>query len=530
MIEKDYENEALHSPVRQIHAAIDVMDLTDPSKYYSFKNTDALKSVSIERIGDEGKFFGYGICQKANIHLIDVNREININSNFIMTPAFAALDPMDFTLPMPIVQPTEINRDENTNELSITAYDFLYTKCDCAIADLNLTAPYTMKDIIKAWFFHVTESEEEDIIQFINVDPSLFDVEYSPNFDGTETMREVFDDIAEATQTIYYITPGSFCYLTFKRLDRDGEAAYTIGKEDYITLQSKTNRRLATIVSATELGDNVSASLEQSGSTQFIRDNAFWDLRDDVGTLVEDALAAMGGLTINQFECDWRGNYLVEIGDKINLVTKDNEVVTSYLLNDTLDYDGSLSQRSSWNYTDNDSETEDNPSTLGDALKQTFAKVDKANKQVEIVVSDVNANTSAITSLEMTTDNITASVTDIDDNMSNLASEVSTKMSANDVSISIQKAMEQGVERVTTSTGFVFNEEGLHISKENSEITTSITEDGMNVYRSGEKVLSADNLGVKAEDLHATTFLIIGENSRFEDYGSGRTGCFWIGK
>lgn len=530
MIEKDYENEALHSLIRQLYITVDTMDVTDPSKYYSFKNTDAVKSVSIQRIGDEGKFFGYGICQKANIQLLDANRELNINSNYVMAIGLAATDPFDMTLPFPIVQPTEVNRDENTNELSITAYDFLYTKTKCTIGDLNLTAPYTMRDIIKAWYFHVTENEDEDYIEFINVDPSLFDVEYSPNFEGTETIREVFDDIAEATQTIYFITPGSFCYLTFKRLDRDGEAAYTIGKEDYVTLQSKTNRTLTTIVSATELGDNVSASLEQEGSTQYIRDNAFWDLRDDVGTLVEDALAAIGGLTINQFDCDWRGNYLVELGDKINLVTKDNEVVTSYLLNDTLTYNGGLRQQSNWSYSDNSGETLNNPSTLGDALKQTFAKVDKANKQVQIVVSDVNANTSAITSLEMTTDNITASVTDIDDNMSDLASEVSTKMSANDVSISIQKAMEQGVERVTTSTGFVFNEEGLHISKENSEITTSISEDGVNVYRDGEKVLSANNLGVQAEDLHATTFLIIGENSRFEDYGRGRTGCFWIGK
>ena len=39
----------------------------------------------------------------------------------------------------------------------------------------------------------------------------------------------------------------------------------------------------------------------------------------------------------------------------------------------------------------------------------------------------------------------------------------------------------------------------------------------------------ADNLGVKAEDLHATTYLIIGNNSRLEDYNTNRTGCFWIG-
>jgi hypothetical protein len=52
----------------------------------------------------------------------------------------------------------------------------------------------------------------------------------------------------------------------------------------------------------------------------------------------------------------------------------------------------------------------------------------------------------------------------------------------------------------------------------------------MKVYKSSQEVLVADNLGVKAEDLHATTYLIVGNNSRFEDYNSSRTGCFWIGR
>ena len=58
---------------------------------------------------------------------------------------------------------------------------------------------------------------------------------------------------------------------------------------------------------------------------------------------------------------------------------------------------------------------------------------------------------------------------------------------------------------------------------------TQITEDGMVVYRNEDAVLTANNVGVDAVNLHATTYLIIGENSRFEDYGGSRTGCFWIG-
>ena len=60
---------------------------------------------------------------------------------------------------------------------------------------------------------------------------------------------------------------------------------------------------------------------------------------------------------------------------------------------------------------------------------------------------------------------------------------------ADDVNISISTALADGIDKVTTTTGFTFNEEGLHISKSDSEITTNITEDGMTVYKNDEAVL-----------------------------------------
>jgi len=64
-----------------------------------------------------------------------------------------------------------------------------------------------------------------------------------------------------------------------------------------------------------------------------------------------------------------------------------------------------------------------------------------------------------------------------------------------------------------------------------SEMKTQITEDGMQVFHSGSPVLTANSKGVNAKDLHASSYLIVGEGkgrSRFEDYGA-RTGCFWCG-
>ena len=467
---------------------------------------------------NESKFFGFGVCQKLNIKLIDTKRMIESNTDQFYK-VYLGSEGEEYISSFPNFYTTEANRDENTNELSITAYDAIYGAASHTAAELGLAAPYTILDVVErcSAFLGVNSIEFIGVTEEVNP----FNTEYpeGANLEGTETVREVLNAIAEATQTIYYIDANN--NLIFKRLDISGDAVLTIGKADYITLDSKTNRRLSAVCSATELGDNVIASSGITGTTQYVRDNPFWELREDIATLLENALGVVNGLTINQFNCSWRGNYLLELGDKIALTTKDDNTVIAYLLNDSITYDGSLNQTTSWSYTDNEGESVDNPSTIGEALKYTYAKVDKVNKEIEIVAGET-------ASIKLDTNNIQASITNLDNNISGLTKEVNTKVSAEDVNISIQKSLEQGVDKVTTSTGFTFNEEGLTVTKSNSEMSTQITEDGMTVSKDNKEVLTANNQGVKAIDLHATTYLIIGDNSRFEDYGSNRTGCFWI--
>jgi hypothetical protein len=504
------------SPSRYIRGRV---ELYENLKYkYRYDNNKELKSFTIERLGSENKFFGYGVSQKLTLSLVDNARSIEFDASKHTLRAKLYSAGNDFITTYPLFYISEIKRDENTNELTVTAFDILQEATKHTVSELNLSAPYNIDKFINACIellgidFYYFES---------NTEVKHMQDEYitGANFEGTETIREALDAVADATQTIYFVNYANF--LVFKRLDVAGDAVYTIDKANYYTLESKSDRRLTTVISATELGDNVSASLEEEGDTHYVRDNALWELRDDIATLVEDALDAAGGLTLNQFSCSWRGNPCIEIGDKIDIVTKDDNTITSYVINDSINYSGGLSQDTSWSYTEGD-ETSGNPSTLGEALKKTFAKVDKAKAEISIVAGET-------AELKLTSDSVQTAVKRIDNNIADVIAEVNTKVSAEDVNITIQSVLDEGVGKVTTATGFTFNEEGLHITKSNSEITTSINEDGMKVYRNNDEVLVADNLGVKAEDLHATTFLIIGKNSRLEDYDSGRTGCFWIG-
>ncbi len=665
------------SPVRKIGAK---MEFASGDGVITFTEQDNLKSARVERVGDESKFFGFGVCQKLNIKALDINKEFAITTAHKGQLSFSVNDEA-YNVASPVFQVSETHRDEVTGELSITAYDLLKEASKYTVNDLGLVAPYTIRDVVTQigaklgakdtlvanatanlakpiaqwelkngayidgdyivlpeenssasviidwnkrsdvfYITAVTDSAEANYsvytaysyldadgitqlsgngdvehnlngeygyswdtrwigetyknglknatrvkvtfsrsttyaklpykfknvmfstnnVEYVQFKTTCFDSNYEEgaNFDGTETLQEVLIAAAEATYSIYYVNSNN--ELVFRRLLNAGNGLFTVNKERYIELDSSTNRKLTRIVNVTELGDNVEANTGEIGSTQYVRNNPFWENRSNIAALLKNAIAAVGGLTINQFTCSWRGFPFLEVGDKLSFTTKENNLVTSFVLNDVIEYNGALTEKMQWKYTDNDSETEANPVGLGEALKSTFAKVDKANKEITLLASETEANKSALATLQINTDSIAASVKSIEENTSGaiggiaddvakLTSEIETKMTSEEVSIAVKKELENGTDKVTTKTGFTFNDDGLTVEKSNSEMKTQITEDGMKVFKNDEEVLTANNVGVNAVNLHATTYLIIGTNSRFEDYGSNRTGCFWIG-
>lgn len=524
-------NESLNSPVRTIEAKVELFE--GSTLLHSFTHKDRIKSFKIERVGENSKFFGFGVCQKLNLHLQDVDRELNCpTSNHIDVYLGSGGDPLLFA---PSFYVSEVHRDEKTNEMSITAYDLLYKAEAHFTEELTLPDGYTIGEFaaLCAEKIGTTVVYPESIASFAAYYPT------GANIEGTETIREMLDAIAEATQTIYYIDWQN--RLVFKRLDKDGEAAAHITREHYFEMKSGTNKRLAAICSATELGNNVEASLDVSGSTQYVRDNPFWDIQENIDEIVEAALAEVANLTINQFDCSWRGNFLLEMGDKIALTTKDNEVVYSYLLDDVLTYDGTLSEKSQWKYTDNDNETASNPSNLGDVLKYTYAKVDKVNREIDLVASETTNNKNTIAALEITTDSMVSSVQRIEERLDEtlegiedeldkiISNKVEAAITPENLKITIEQILEQGVDKVYTTTGYSFDADGLKISKTDSEMKSILDEDGLTVYRNNDEVLTVDNTGVNGINMTVRQYLIVG-GSRFEAYGSNRTGCFWVGQ
>lgn len=499
-----------------------------------FSGSNSLVSFTVERIGENSKFFGFGISHKAEIKLLpdsrpQKNKELKIYFTSTHEASFENL------YPYPSFKIEEIKKDENTGELTLTAYDKLHAATAHTIAEVDLPTDYVLGEIASACADFLGLS-----MDFRGDDGNIWSTYYpeGANLDGAETLREVLDAIAEVSQTIYYVDDRD--YLIFKRIiDAD---SFNITKADYMTLKSGESRKLTSLTHATELGDNLTEDSGEPGVTQYIRNNPFMELREDIADMLRTALDLVKGTEITQFDLDWRGNPLLEIGDKIQIVDKEGNYLTAYVLDDVITYDGGLSEKTRWSY-EVTNETADNPTSLGESLKQTYAKVDKVNKQIDIVVSESGENSASIAAIQANLDSISASVTkvqeeattsfeSVNEEVSALKTEVANfKIEADNALLEFKREVElDGVNKLTTSTGYSFDSEGLKITKSDSEINTTITEDGMKISRQDEVVLIADNQGVKAEDLHATTYLIIGDNSRFEDYeGNTRTGCFWIG-
>lgn len=494
---------------------------------------EILQDFTIERTG-ENRFFGFGICQKINGTIIDLNKTIDISEEHTIEAAFGVGE--DFVYPFPKFYIQEFSRDEGEGTVAFTGYDILFKAENFTFADLLLPSNYLVSTIAASCARLL-----EVPIKFVNIDETLLETRFTTNLDanfsGDESLRRVLDAIAEFTQSIYYIN--SQWELVFRRLNPAEASSITVDEDQYLSFQNGGERRLKSIASVTEGEDNVESVGDGEGVTQYIRDNPFLTLRDDIGSLLERAQANVGGMTLSEFDMEWNGNYLLEIGDKIAIETEEGTFY-SYLLDDSLTFDGGLFQVTTWHFDNNEGERATNPISIGEALNQTFVKVDKANKEIVLQAAKVSANTSAISALQINTESISASVTrveetaneklgSLEDELVKVQEEVSLKMDTEAINAEFKKVREEGVEKVETSTGFTFNEVGLTIKKSNSEMKTQITEDGMTVYRNEDKVLVADHEGVKAKDLSATTYLIVGGRSRFENYGSNRTGCFWIG-
>lgn len=481
------------SPRREISCYIE-MNLEDS---YEILRAKQIYNWKIERNAEDSKFFGTGVCQKMTLETIMTDFGSQVRT---INPVSGV---SGFTFSTPLFYITEVIQDEVANKITYTAYDGLYFATLHKIKEANLPSTYTIKEL--------AEKAVALIPELSGVDTSSFPANLpftSANLSGEETCREIFDDIAEATQTNYYVNSENI--VCFKRMNTI--VSVNVPKTAYFEATTGAVYVLKTIMSVTELGDNASSTATGSPDvsgievTQYVRENCFYtQLKDtELNNVLQQAINNVGNSYLYEYSIKWRGITATEPFDIISFANRDGLYVETVLFNDTISYNGGLIEQSSWSYKAQD-ETEES-SGISERINNTFARVNKVDNTVKIHAGLINNLQEEYAELNVTVDGINTKVQKNSGDISTLnqtATEINTQVQKNtgDISTLNQTATElrsevtdannNASQAVQTANGFsqrISNAEGSISSIE-------LTMDGV-IYQNdqGTTVINGSNI------------------------------------
>lgn len=291
------------------------------------------------------------------------------------------------------------------------------------------------------------------------------------------------------------------------------------------------------------------ASIQQYGLTEFkIENNEFCDKkRQDAIQLIYNTLR---GISYYPFETTTEGLGWYEIGDRLTVIDSDDTEYSCVVFNYSITIAGSIRETLKAK-ADTKTQTQYQYAiSLEKRLQNTEIIVDKQEGNIEIITERLDDNDENIAQINLDLSTIGLSVSEVSENLSSnyltkdqvdsaintnnenielLKQAVEQKISATDLTIAVRREIDNGVTSIVTNTGYRFDDDGLNISKEGEEMANTLDNTGMFVKRDNEEVLGADATGVRTENLKVRKYLEMGLNSRFEDYKSVRTGCFYTG-
>lgn len=229
-------------------------------------------------------------------------------------------------------------------------------------------------------------------------------------------------------------------------------------------------------------------------------------------------------------------NLNVRAGDIISVTDANGKTITAYIMTktnsgmrDTLECTGSYRLDSTTAVHD-ESFRAVNSKML--EIKKSIEGIDIRATNLDTKITEGQIQTDQkIADLQVTAESITSEVSQVKSETDTVKQQiVSIQQNYEAVNIQVQNIVQNGVDKVVTSTGYVFGADGLNIHKAGDEIETRIDNTGLYVSRGEDMMLQANHLGVVARDLTANHYLIFGAHARFEDYSGNRTACFYIGK
>lgn len=212
----------------------------------------------------------------------------------------------------------------------------------------------------------------------------------------------------------------------------------------------------------------------------------------------------------------------VAVGDILPLTTKNGTTVTVYLMESCKS--GQRIKFHCYGEPSRDPVHRTNQYTL-EALSGKVLQLQTDVEGLQVKHQDAAGN---VASLTLTLNGMESQVSAQTMEMNGVKESLSMlQQDSSSLQLQLQTITQSGVDKVVTSTGYSFSEDGLRISRSGLEMENLLDHTGMQVVRNGQVILQADNRGVKARDVQVENYLIIGSHARFEDYADG-TACFYI--
>lgn len=400
-------------------------------------------------------------------------------------------------------------KDEEQGIVTLECYDLMLQ----AMIPYSLKLDYsggtvTVKDLLDAICDHFGWAK--GYTSFVNSDRVIDEEKY----DVTYTFRNVLDEIAQVAGAIIAFIGDElnviYPYASGKEVDTSNLRTLKMG-ETYGPVNS-------VVLSRSPQEDNIyhqdTDSIGEHGLTEIrIENNQIMDShRED---FIEGICGALFGLTFEAFELDSFGIGYIDIGELFTVKTADGVGHTALMLCDEFNISQGLSETVTLKAPTVTKTDYTAASKTDRLLNKALLKVDKQAGQISALVSKTEAVVSDL-----------AGVSDMVTKMAEMT------MDEESVNILISEAIDD-IDSVTTSTGYTFDKDGLNIHKAGDEMHNTLDNTGMYVRRSGTDILTANNEGVNAVNLTARHYLVVGGNSRLEDYtdesGEARTACFWVG-
>ena len=447
------------------------------------------------------------------------------------------------------------------NYRNITAYDAMYDIINADVTEWyeSLEFPLTQKAFRDSFFayFGITQEETTLIHDELTIEKTITGTGISGKLIIVCIceLNGVFGHINRLGNFVYVsleakeksglypsitLYPSTSLFPGYTASETNNSVGEVIDKNTYISCEYEDFKTKLITKLQIRQEENDLGVVAGDGTNAYIIENNFLvygKLEEELQEIAEKTLNKICDISYKPFKAKLKGNPCFEVGDAIIICAKNGNIESYVLertltgiqsLKDTFEAQGAYEYKEKINSLKKDiQQLKGKSNVLERTLESTRSEITDIeaglNTKIEQNTEKINASVQSIEK------NISNSVESLNGDMANLTKKVEATMTSEQVRVEIQKEVEKGSSKVVTSTGVSVTDEGLTVDKSGSEMKTTIYDDGMKVFKNGEPTLVADNVGVEAKNLHATTYLIIGKNSRLEDYKVKRTACFYIG-